>query len=246
MSKNNQQFRPRLDDIQYRRHLELEAWDNVLVIGDLHAPFILPGYLEHCMEQRERFVCNRIVFIGDILDNHYSSYHETDPDGMGGGDELEAAVQLIKPWHGAFPDADVTIGNHDAMAMRKAVTGGISSRWLRKMDEVLDTPGWNFVEQVDIDNVNYTHGTGQSGMHPAYTRAIKRRKSHVMGHIHTVANVIWSASDHDMIFGMQVGCGIDEKAYAFEYSRSFPAKMIMSCGVVLNKGKLPIVLPMDL
>lgn len=57
----------------------------VLVIGDLHCPFDLDGYLEHCQDIYSRHNCNRVVFIGDIIDNHYSSYHETDPDGFGGG-----------------------------------------------------------------------------------------------------------------------------------------------------------------
>ena len=29
-----------------------------------------------------------ILFIGDILDNHASSYHELDPDGYSAGDDL--------------------------------------------------------------------------------------------------------------------------------------------------------------
>jgi hypothetical protein len=242
----NKEYRPRLSESQYRRHLEMESWNNVLVIGDLHAPFTLDGYLEHCIEQRERFACNKIVFIGDLIDNHYSSYHETSPDGYGAGEELDRAIDRLKPWYESFPDAKVTLGNHDMIIMRKAFSSGLSKRWIKGLAEVLETPGWDFVEQVEYDNVIYTHGTGSSGEYAAYTRAIHRRKSHVMGHLHTAANVVWSASDKDKIFGMQVGCGLDEKAYAFEYGRTFRKKMVIACGVVLNNGQLPIVIPMDL
>lgn len=36
------------------------------------------------------------MFIGDVIDNHYSSYHETDAEGMGGKYELEQAVQKLQ------------------------------------------------------------------------------------------------------------------------------------------------------
>jgi predicted phosphodiesterase len=48
----------------------------VLVIGDLHCPFEKEGYLEFCKEQYKKWKCNQVVFIGDIIDNHYSSYHD--------------------------------------------------------------------------------------------------------------------------------------------------------------------------
>ena len=51
-----------------------------------------------------------IIFIGDIIDNHYASFHTTDPDGLGGGDELELAVEDVAKWYEAFPVADITIG----------------------------------------------------------------------------------------------------------------------------------------
>ena len=58
---------------------------NVLVIGDLHEPFCLDGYLEWCQEQYETFNCIQVIFMGDILDNLAFSYHEHAPDGMSAG-----------------------------------------------------------------------------------------------------------------------------------------------------------------
>ena len=60
--------------------------DNILIIGDIHAPFNLESYLSFCRIQQEKFKCGRVIFIGDLIDNHYSSYHETDPDGLSAGD----------------------------------------------------------------------------------------------------------------------------------------------------------------
>ena len=97
----------------------------ILIIGDIHAPFCVDGYLEFCMDVYAKHNCNQVIFIGDIIDNHYSSYHETDPDGLSGRDELEFAIDQVQGWAESFPKADVIIGNHDRMIMRKAFSSSI-------------------------------------------------------------------------------------------------------------------------
>ena len=68
-----------------------------------------------------------MIFIGDLIDSHGWSYHEHDPDGMSAGDELNLAINQIKDWYHAFPDADVCVGNHDRMHARKMFTAGVPS-----------------------------------------------------------------------------------------------------------------------
>ena len=149
-------FRPRL------RGNKKAAFDNltkkerrILVIGDLHAPFTLEGYLDFCVDMYAIYNCNQVIFIGDIIDNHYASFHTTDPDGLGGGDELELAVEDVAKWYEAFPVADVTIGNHDRMIMRKAFDSQIPKRWIKSYNDVLGTPDWNWVENIVYDDVLY-------------------------------------------------------------------------------------------
>ncbi len=89
MSKKKD-FRPRLSGQKKKAYLNLTKDEKrVLVIGDLHEPFCLDGYLDFCKKQYAIHNCNAVVFIGDIIDNHYSSYHESSADGMGGKYELE-------------------------------------------------------------------------------------------------------------------------------------------------------------
>lgn len=215
--------------------------NNILVIGDIHEPFSLKGYLDFCRKQQEKFNCGKVVFIGDIIDNHFSSYHETDPDGYSAGEELDRAVDKIAEWYKVFPEADVLIGNHDRLVYRKAQTSGVSKRWIRKYDEVLNTPNWNFTEEVEIHNICFNHGEGGT----ARTRMKNELQSQVQGHIHTQAYVDYLVGTNFKVFGMQVGCGIDRKAYAMAYGKNFK-KPIISCGVILNKGTLPIIIPMKL
>ena len=133
---------------------------NVLVIGDLHEPFCLDKYLDWCIDQYETYNCTEVVFIGDVIDNHFSSYHESSADGMGGSDELEFAIKRIARWFEAFPKANVIIGNHDRLIMRKAQSSAIPSKRIKSYKEVLEVPTWNFVERYVIDNVQYIHGEG--------------------------------------------------------------------------------------
>tara|TARA_R100000388_G_scaffold90086_1_gene71262 strand:+ start:63 stop:734 length:672 start_codon:yes stop_codon:yes gene_type:complete len=214
---------------------------NILVIGDLHEPFCLDGYLEFCVEQYKTYNCNQVIFIGDILDNHAFSYHEPDPDGMSAGMELQESIKKISKWYDAFPYADVCIGNHDRLAARKSFTGGIPKAWLKTYNEVLGTPNWNWVESIVYDNVLYEHGEGGQ----AKTKAKNNLMSSVCGHTHTEAYSLWYVGKRYRIFATQVGCGVDSKTYAAAYAKNFK-KQAIGCAVVLNNGTLPINLLMPL
>lgn len=222
-------FRPRL------KGKRLEAFENlnkkekrILVIGDLHAPFIQEGYLEFCKHIYNIYNCNHTIFIGDIIDNHYSSYHETDPNAMGGGDELTAAIIKLKPWKESFKKADVIIGNHDRMIMRKAFSSAIPKQWIKSYNDVLGTK-WNWQDRVVYDDVQYVHGEGGT----ARTRAKNDMMSTCQGHIHTQAYVDWTVGTHEKIFGMQVGCGIDRTSYAAAYAKNFK-KQAIGVGIVIG------------
>ena len=77
-------------------------------------------------------------------------------------------------------------------------------------------------------------------------RAISNRQSTVIGHCHSFGGVNYMASRNDLIFGMNVGCGIDVDAMAFSYGKNFPKKPTLGCGVVLDGGRTAIFIPMDL
>ena len=215
--------------------------NNVLVIGDLHEPFCLKDYLKFCKDQQIKYNCGTIIFIGDVIDNHYSSYHETDTVAMGADQELKIAKRKLSRWYKEFPKATVIIGNHDRMAFRKARTAGISSKWLKGYSEVLDTPGWNFVEECEVHNVLYNHGEGAT----AKKKMRDEHQSVVQGHRHSEAYVEWSVGNNHRHFAMQVGCGVDRKSYAMAYGKAFK-KPVISCAVILNKGTEPHVIPMTL
>lgn len=225
-----------------RMSSEKKEESRVLVIGDIHLPFEKKNYLKFCKDTYKKYNCNKVVFIGDIIDSHYSSFHDTDPDAMGGGAELDLCIEKAKKWYKAFPDADVTIGNHDAIIMRKAFASGIPAVWVKSFNDVLGTPKWRWVTDVVIDDVRYVHGHKSS---KARTATKRDMVSTVTGHFHTDFYLEWMFGASKAVFAMAVGCGIDSSSYAMGYMHG-GKKEAIGCGVVLENGKQPINVMMDL
>ena len=225
----------------YLENIRKKEIENILVIGDIHAPFELKGYFEFCKETYKKYNCNKVIFIGDVIDCHASSYHEEDPDGMSAGDELDKAIKDVARWYKEFPVADVLIGNHDRIVMRKAFSSKIPARWIKSYNEVLGTPGWNWSDRVVYNDVQYVHGEGGT----ARTKAKNDMQSTVQGHIHTQAYCEHLVGRKFRVFGLQTGCGVDGNSYAAAYAKNFK-KQTIGCAVVLDNGKQPINVLMEL
>jgi hypothetical protein len=207
---------------------------NILCIGDIHEPVSRKNYLEFNLDLCHEWSCDYPVFLGDLADWHAISFHAHHPELPGPNDEFELAYEKIQKWYQAFPEAKVCIGNHDDRLIRLAESVNIPKKFLRNFNEVWDTPGWDWDYSHIIDDVYYFHGTGNGGIYPAPNAAKKMLMSVVMGHCHTAAGIKWLASPQRRIFGMDVGCGIDDKAFNFAYGRHVIQRSIIAAGVVLD------------
>jgi metallophosphoesterase superfamily enzyme len=239
--ERSNRYRLKPNEIEVIQRMRKDKVRNVLVVGDLHEPFCLDTYLDFCLEQYNKYNISDVIFIGDIVDNHYSSYHETSADGMGGADELELSIKRIARWYKAFPVAKVIIGNHDRMIMRKAQTSAIPSKWIKSYKEVLEVPNWDFLERYEQDNVQYIHGEGGT----ARTKCRADMMNTVQGHLHTQCYTEWYVGMKFRVFGTQVGCGINHESYAMAYAK-YGKKPAIGCTVVLENGTIPINLLMPL
>ena len=218
---------------------------NTLVIGDPHLPFCKKLYLPFLKETQKKYKCKEIFCVGDLVDNHAISYHEHDPNGRSASDEMDQALKELKKWFKAFPVLSLCKGNHDILPKRRARSHGLPERMIRSYKEIFTLPKkwrheWTFIH----NGFRVQHGTGYSGRFPHDMALKTNRMSTVIGHCHSVAGVSWSANERDLIWGMSVGCGIDRMKYPFWYGRDFKHKPIISCGVVLDNGKLPLLIPM--
>jgi len=221
---------------------------NILVIGDTHIPFEKKGYLEFCKRIYKDLKCSEVVHIGDLVDNHAISYHEHDPNGWSPEGEMAEADKILKKWFKAFPKVKLCRGNHDTLVDRKGKTVGLPKRCFRQFREMWNLPsGWIDDFQFEIDGVIYTHGV-RCGKNAHVLTAQDNCMSTVVGHSHAFASIGYWANERDLMFGANVGCGIDRHSYAMAYGKKFPTKPIISCGVVsyTSRGTNATIYPMEL
>lgn len=214
-----------------------------LLIGDTHAPSVHPGYRAFCRDLRRKYKCNKVVHIGDVLDHHSISFHARVPDMPGPKDEAAQAQLVIDQWKRTFPEMTVCIGNHDRRVIRLAESVNIPAKYLRNYSEAWDTPGWDWVEEIIVDDVHLSHGEGCGGLHPAYNQMQKMLMSVGIGHVHTAGGVSWLANPTRRMFGIDTGCGVDERSLAFVYGKHFRRRSILSAAMILDGTPHHIICP---
>ncbi len=217
------------------------------IIGDTHLPYELEGYMDFCIKTFDENGVNKVIHIGDLFDNHALSFHDSEPSLKGAYGEHIDAFEHLKPWKEAFPEMTIIHGNHDAIPARQLKKIGLDPNlYLRPMSEVYDFPdGWKEVEEIEIDGVLYHHGHTACGVNGFRNDAKDRMQCTVSGHAHGNLGISYTACSHRLVWGMAVGCGIDNKKMAFAYGKHFKKKPIVGCGVVRG-GKSPQVFSMDL
>ena len=215
----------------------------VLCIGDPHEPVCRKGYLEFCQDTAKKYKCDTVVIMGDVVDWTAISFHAYNPEAPGPMDEYRLALAGVQRWRKAFPVRKngrikrviVTIGNHDARPRRVAESVNIPNKFIRNYADIWNTPKWDWIQSIVIDGVFYCHGhRKRGGMHPAFNTAKDMGMSIVLGHHHSVGGVKWLINPLRRWFGLDVGCGIDDKAYAFAYAAEQTKRSCLSCAVVLN------------
>ena len=132
----------------------------ILVIGDIHEPVAHPGYLSFCYDLYKQWSCNRVIFIGDVVDWNAISFHAAHPECPGPKDEHDLTLEKVQKWHKVFPRARVCIGNHDERIVRLAESVNIPAKFIREYADTWETPGWDWQYEHIVDDVYYFHGVG--------------------------------------------------------------------------------------
>lgn len=215
----------------------------VLAIPDMHHPFCHQDALAFLREVKAVYKPDTVICLGDEADFHAFSRWPTDPDGMAPGKELAAAIDALMPFYIEFPEMMVCESNHTTRPMKKLFEAGLPAAFYPTYSKMLNAPdGWRWQQHWIIDGVRYHHGdAGKSGQFaPAqYMKAFKQ--SNVHGHLHGFACVMYEGPH----FGINAGCLIDQKAYAFKYGRNIPIPVSLGCAIVID-GKAGHFIPMIL
>lgn len=214
----------------------------VLAVGDQHEPWAHPMYLSFVRDLRDKYKCDKIVFIGDEIDSHSISFHPKHPEAPGPLEECIATKKALKRWHRVFPKVSICIGNHTERVFRLAESVNIPGLFIKGFSEVWETPGWTWKRDYVIDDVYYFHGTGTSGVHPAFCSMQKLLMSVVQGHCHAAFGVKWRSNPTRRIFACDTGCGVDDRQIAFAYGRTNQIRSMLGAAVILDGIPIPCVM----
>ena len=224
--------------LQRLRSREVEITGRpVGVFSDAHIPFNHPRYLDFVQDTFEKFGVGQVVCCGDLVDNHALSRHQTETCAKSPYDELDMSIREVEKFVAAFPSLKFCLGNHDLIPERQAATLGLGTRFLKSFPELFGLPSsWEIAEEHVVDDVLYKHGLNCGGKDGALNTAIQEGMSTVIGHFHAFGGCKYAANPRSILFGMNIGCGIDIAAYAFAYGKHAKYRPTLGCGIVFNKG----------
>ena len=216
----------------------------ILVISDLHAPYHHQDALEFLEAIKEKYKPTLVLNVGDELDYHALSFHASDPDLDSAGVELKKGQKVLKELEQIFPEMILVDSNHGSMKYRKAKVNGIPRELMVSYNIACGVgDGWvwfnNFTtEMQDGRQLFMTHGMKKNGVQLSKEMGM----CVVQGHYHTEFYIQYCGNPNVLNWSMMVGCLINNRSMAFAYNKTFPARPILGCGLIVN-GQ-PHLIPM--
>jgi len=222
---------------------------SVLVISDLHIPYHHQDAFEFLKALKKKYKPDLIVNIGDELDHHAISMHEHNPDLMSAGDELKQSKEYVRDLEKIFPRMTLVHSNHSSLVYRRALKYGLPKDYLKSYNEFLGVgDGWEWVDDLTVtlsdgSRCFFTHGISADVLKVSAQYGMNS----VQGHFHTKFSIGYFSNPDALIWGMQVGCLINQKSMAFDYAKNFKSRFIVGCGMIIDgQPKLmPMVLDKD-
>ena len=208
----------------------------VLFISDMHIPYHHPNTLPFLQHLKDKYEPTRVICLGDELDKHALSFHDSDPDLDSAGKELEKAWPVIEDLEQMFPTMDLVDSNHGSMIYRKAKHHGLPRHYIKPYNEVLKVgPGWQWHDEMTIElpdgqKVYICHGKTVKAVRTSQLMGM----SHVCGHYHESFGVEYWANPNGLFWGINSGCLIDNRSLAFAYNKINPKRPIIGTSLVID------------
>lgn len=216
----------------------------ILLISDMHIPYHHPDLLEFLQHLKDKYKPTRVICLGDELDKHALSYHDSDPDLPSAGDELRNSLPVVAELFKMFPKMDIIESNHGSLIWRKAKTFGIPKHYIKSYNEVLgvdDGWKWSFDLTIDLPNGQKCyihHGKSSDVLQLSQQMGMNA----VQGHYHETFKVNYWGNPTGLYWGLQAGCLIDDSSYAFSYNNVNIKRPIVGTAVIIDSQ--PILEPM--
>lgn len=228
------------EDIHSEENLTIDTkgYDNsrILFISDMHIPYHHKNTLKFLQHLKDKYQPTRIICLGDELDKHGLSFHDSDPDLMSAGDELRAALPVIAELHKMFPKMDLIDSNHGSMVFRKAKAHGIPRHYIKSYNDVLGVgEGWQWHNDLTVilpdgHKVYVHHGKSSDAVKTSQAMSM----SHVCGHFHESFGVKYWANPVSLYFAINSGCLIDDASYAYAYNNTNLKRPIIGTSLIID------------
>ena len=125
---------------------------SILIISDTHIPYHHKDLFPFLKAIKKLYKPTKIVHIGDEVDKHALSFHDSDPDLPSAGDELKISLPIIKELEKLFPTMDLLDSNHGSLVFRRALKYGIPKAYLKKYNDFLKVgKGWKWHDDLTLD-----------------------------------------------------------------------------------------------
>lgn len=218
----------------------------VLLISDLHIPYHHQDAIAFLTHLKQKYNPTRVICLGDEVDGHALSFHDSDPDLPSAGDEIRQALPVIAELFKLFPKMDILESNHGSLVWRKAKVFGIPKHYIKSYNEVLGVDSgwkWSFDLTVDLPNGQKCY------MHHGKTSNIIQLSQQMgmnatQGHYHETFKIDYWGNSTGLYWGMQCGCLIDDNKLAFNYNNVNIKRPIIGTGLIIDS--MPVLEPMIL
>jgi len=224
-------------------------YKSILVIPDLHCPVMHQDAFKFIAWAKKEFRPDRVICLGDELDYHCLSFHETEMEcPYNESQEFETAKRYFSNLYDLFDRVDFLESNHGSMVYRKAKSCRIPRQFMYEYKDVLAAPkGYNWhlnlvVQASNGEHIQFEHG------HRSPNTALRKSKadsvSIVQGHHHGSFEIQYWQNYRKKYFGMTPGCLIDDDKYAFLYNKTNIGRPMLGLGWIYEG--IPHLIPMVL
>lgn len=226
--------------------LDFEDNSSILFISDMHAPYQHPDTLDFLEYLKSKYSPSRVVLLGDEVDYHALSFHDSDPDLDSAGPELEKAKEFIQQVYELFPKADVVDSNHGSLGYRKAKHHGMPRALIKSYNEVLGIgDGWKWSHDLTITLPNgqslyVHHGKNADALKVAQAMGM----NFIQGHHHERFAIQYYSTPGNLLWGVNSGCLIDRKSLAFAYNNNNLKRPVIGTSLVIDSHPILEAMPL--
>jgi hypothetical protein len=222
-----------------------KVYKKILVVSDMHIPYQHVDTVDFLKALNKKYKFDKVVCIGDEVDYHAISFHDSDPDLPSASDELELSRKQLRSLYKEFPEMDIVESNHGSLVYRKALASGLPKAFFKTYNDILNAPkGWKWQFDLKLNTplgkVYFCHGKSGSPGKLASLYAC----SCVQGHFHQTSQVMYIGTPDKLMFDMHVGCLVNDHSLALGYNKLIPKRPIISVGIIING--IPQIIPMVL